>query len=53
MKKRYEIFKQQFIEQGQIYYQNLIHGILTCFSYILDDISQMSKLLETNLKDIK
>jgi hypothetical protein len=36
VRQRYEIFKKQFATQEESYYQNLIHGILTVFSYTLD-----------------
>ena len=38
MKERYLVFKEQFIDQGEVYYSNLIHGVLTCFSYILEEM---------------
>jgi len=32
---RYQIFKDEFIKQGSNYYKNLIHGLLTIFSFQL------------------
>lgn len=39
MKERYSIFKTQFATQEESYYRNLIHGILTVFSYTLDHLA--------------
>ena len=39
IRKRYEVFKVQFATQEENYYQNLIHGMLTVFSYTLDHLS--------------
>lgn len=43
IKQRYIVFKEQFIKQGSDYYKNLIHGILTIFSYILDGLAEQLK----------
>ena len=39
MKERYSVFKAQFATQEESYYRNLIHGILTVFSYTLDHLA--------------
>jgi phosphate starvation-inducible membrane PsiE len=39
MKERYVIFKAQFATQEESYYNNLIHGILTVFSYTFDHLA--------------
>lgn len=36
VRERYEVFKVQFATQQENYYSNLIHGMLTVFSYTLD-----------------
>lgn len=39
MKERYVVFKAQFASQEESYYSNLIHGILTVFSYTFDHLA--------------
>ena len=39
IQKRYHIFKAQFATQEESYYQNLIHGMLTVFSFTFDHMA--------------
>ncbi len=39
-RERYQIFKDEFIKQGSNYYKNLVHGLLTIFSFQLEKLAK-------------